>query len=62
MTTLDSLYGTYPCPDCGRYVKPPYCPFCGGEIRKRPMLKEVMERLKDSGERSEYVQTQISKR
>ena len=53
MTTPDSLYGTYPCPDCGRYVKPPYCIFCGGEIRKHPTLKEAVERLKDSGERSE---------
>ena len=45
MMIPDSLYGTYPCPDCGRYVKPPYCLFCGAEIRKRPMLKEVVERL-----------------
>ena len=52
MTTLDSLYGTYPCPDCGRYVKPPYCIFCGGEIRKPSTLKEAMERLKASSERS----------
>lgn len=53
MTTLDSLYGTYHCPDCGRYVKPPYCLFCGAEIRKRPMLKEVVERSKASSKRSE---------
>jgi len=45
MTNPDSLYGTYPCPYCGRYVKPPYCPFCGGEIRKPSTLKEAMERL-----------------
>ena len=45
MTNPDSLYGTYPCPDCGRYVKPPYCPFCGAEIRKHPTLKEAVERL-----------------
>ena len=53
MTNPDSLYGTYPCPDCGRYVKPPYCLFCGAEIRKRPTLKEAVDRSKASSERSE---------
>lgn len=36
---LNDIYGTYPCRDCGRYVHPPYCPFCGGDVSKYPTLK-----------------------
>ena len=52
-TNLNDLRNTYPCRDCGRYVHPPYCPFCGGNVGKYPTLKEAMERLKASSERSE---------
>jgi len=50
---LNDIYRTYPCRDCSRYVHPPYCPVCGGNVGKYPTLKEAMERLKAISERSE---------